>query len=243
MSLVKISRAYPIVTYKEGVKVTINEQEKLRDMLELQDAINIVATSEEWKCCRTVEDFKKAILVESAELMNSFPWKWWKFMEADTQNAQIELVDLFHFALSIILLERGGVGGALESSELEGFMDAFNQLDVDVQREAVDYESVSSLILEMAGSFLRGDSEMGFRKLGTLSAEFFTFDQFYLLYVGKNVLNNIRQEYGYKKGNYKGLFGGVEDNVFLLRLVQGVEGKGELETEIRSMFDRLRRQG
>jgi dimeric dUTPase (all-alpha-NTP-PPase superfamily) len=37
-----------------------------------------------------------------AELIDSVPWKWWaKYQEFDVQNAKVEVVDLFHFLISL----------------------------------------------------------------------------------------------------------------------------------------------
>jgi len=39
---------------------------------------------------------------ETAELVDSVPWKWWaKYQKFDEQNARVEVVDLFHFLVSL----------------------------------------------------------------------------------------------------------------------------------------------
>ena len=39
---------------------------------------------------------------ELAELTDSVPWKWWaKYQKFDLQNARVEVVDLFHFLISL----------------------------------------------------------------------------------------------------------------------------------------------
>jgi dimeric dUTPase (all-alpha-NTP-PPase superfamily) len=39
---------------------------------------------------------------EIAELTDSVPWKWWaKYQKFDAQNARVEVVDLFHFLISL----------------------------------------------------------------------------------------------------------------------------------------------
>ena len=39
---------------------------------------------------------------ELAELIDSVPWKWWaKYQEFDEQNAKVEIIDLFHFLISL----------------------------------------------------------------------------------------------------------------------------------------------
>src|SRR5437016_10385803 len=44
----------------------------------------------------------RAMTQEIAELTDSVPWKWWaKYQKFDEQNARVEVVDLFHFLISI----------------------------------------------------------------------------------------------------------------------------------------------
>ena len=39
---------------------------------------------------------------EIAELTDSVPWKWWaKYQKFDEQNARVEVMDLFHFLISL----------------------------------------------------------------------------------------------------------------------------------------------
>lgn len=57
----------------------------------------------------TVEDRTKWVLnycramsQEIAELTDSVPWKWWaNYQKFDEQNARVEVVDLFHFFISL----------------------------------------------------------------------------------------------------------------------------------------------
>lgn len=47
-------------------------------------------------------NYTRAASQEMAELIDSVPWKWWaKYQEFDVQNAKIEVVDLFHFLISL----------------------------------------------------------------------------------------------------------------------------------------------
>jgi len=62
--------------------------------------------------------------------------------------------------------------------------------------------------------------------LGELVSEFFdlvsmsglNLDTLYRLYVGKNILNQFRQDHGYKEGNYIKIWNGDEDNVVMKRI-------------------------
>lgn len=47
-------------------------------------------------------NYCRAMSQELAELTDSVPWKWWaKYQTFDKQNARVEVVDLFHFLISL----------------------------------------------------------------------------------------------------------------------------------------------
>jgi len=47
-------------------------------------------------------NFIRATQQELGELTDSIPWKWWaKYQEFDLQNARVEIVDIFHFVISL----------------------------------------------------------------------------------------------------------------------------------------------
>ncbi len=49
-----------------------------------------------------VLNYCRAMSQEIAELTDSVPWKWWaKYQKLDLQNARVEVVDLFHFLISL----------------------------------------------------------------------------------------------------------------------------------------------
>jgi len=49
-----------------------------------------------------VLNYTRAMQQELAELVDSVPWKWWaKYQRFDAQNARVEVVDLFHFLVSL----------------------------------------------------------------------------------------------------------------------------------------------
>ena len=49
-----------------------------------------------------VLNYCRAMSQELAELTDSVPWKWWaRYQNFDEQNARVEVVDLFHFLISL----------------------------------------------------------------------------------------------------------------------------------------------
>tara|TARA_B100001778_G_scaffold184600_1_gene152014 strand:- start:629 stop:1000 length:372 start_codon:yes stop_codon:yes gene_type:complete len=81
--------------------------DKLEKIFDMQDDLNkrigIVTNdlSEEEKT-KWVLNYTRAMQQEMAELIDSVPWKWWaKYQEFDEQNAKVEIIDLFHFLISL----------------------------------------------------------------------------------------------------------------------------------------------
>jgi len=73
----------------------------------MQDALNrrigvaLPPASEEEKA-KWILNYTRAMQQEMAELVDSVPWKWWaKYQKFDEQNARVEVVDLFHFLISL----------------------------------------------------------------------------------------------------------------------------------------------
>jgi|TARA_B110000037_G_scaffold143954_1_gene162740 dimeric dUTPase (all-alpha-NTP-PPase superfamily) len=81
--------------------------DKLAEIFRLQDELNkrigvdLNSLSEEEKA-KWVLNYTRAMQQEMAELIDSVPWKWWaKYQEFDEQNARVEVIDLFHFLVSL----------------------------------------------------------------------------------------------------------------------------------------------
>jgi dimeric dUTPase (all-alpha-NTP-PPase superfamily) len=49
-----------------------------------------------------VLNYARALGQELAELVDSVPWKWWaSYQQFDKHNAKVEVVDIFHFLISL----------------------------------------------------------------------------------------------------------------------------------------------
>ncbi len=48
-----------------------------------------------------IRNYCLAISQEVSETIDSTPWKWWKKMDLDTENIKVEIVDIFHFLVSL----------------------------------------------------------------------------------------------------------------------------------------------
>lgn len=57
---------------------------------------------DEQEKAKWILNYSRALSQELAELVDSVPWKWWaKYQKFDEQNARVEVVDLFHFLVSL----------------------------------------------------------------------------------------------------------------------------------------------
>ena len=81
--------------------------DKLDELFDLQDALNkrigvdTDGMTQEDKT-KWVLNYTRAMQQEMSELIDSVPWKLWaKYQEFDEQNAKVEVVDLFHFLISL----------------------------------------------------------------------------------------------------------------------------------------------
>ena len=154
--------------------------------------------------------FYRAVWVECAELLEHFGWKWWKHQEGDPAQVKLELVDIWHFGLSDLMMR-----DALAP-------DVAKALDVQ-PAAAVGGEVLRQAVEALAGACLSDRSFAVDRFAAVMAALPLSFDELFRLYVGKNVLNRFRQAQGYKTGAYCKQWQGREDNEHLMELLDGLD--------------------
>jgi len=203
--------------------------DKILLMLQLQAQLNDATNGEEWTKGTTKNgksiNWNRCIYMECAEMVDSFSWKHWKSInqEPDWDNLQIEVVDVWHFIMSLAIENysqqmKGGIEDlALNISQLDSFniIDTTNELFGSQNDVIAKVENIIRLSLEK-------DS----LDLEVLISEFFDLvvmsgldlETLYRLYVGKNILNQFRQDNGYKDGSYIKVWNGEEDNVVMKRI-------------------------
>jgi len=192
-------------------------QEQLKVMLELQDSMN-TKVNENWR----TQGFEwyRAIWIECGELMDHYGWKWWKKQSPDVEQVELELIDIWHFGLSILL--QSGVPIADIAKGIES--------DLRIETDEVDFK----LDLERFAADVLTTKSFSVSEFGRLMAGInMDFDSLYVGYVGKNVLNFFRQDNGYKDGSYVKVWSGKEDNEHL------VEATRELDTGASTFKDDL----
>jgi len=85
----------------------MSNPDKLEEIFRLQEQLNKrigvdTANMTDEQRQQWVLNYCRAMSQEMAELTDSVPWKWWaKYQKFDEQNARVEVVDLFHFLISL----------------------------------------------------------------------------------------------------------------------------------------------
>ena len=79
---------------------------QLATMLKLQSEMNTKVHAD-WR--QQNFEWYRAIWIECAELLDHYGWKWWKKQTPDVDQIALELVDIWHFGLSILLLSDDSV--------------------------------------------------------------------------------------------------------------------------------------
>lgn len=172
-------------------------------MLALQDKMN-TKVHPQWR--EQQFPWYRAIWTECAELMDHYGWKWWKKQTPDIPQIQLELVDIWHFGMSIYL--QSGTDHATLARQLE------QQWNAPVA--STDFRAlIEALVADVLATH-------------TLSIPLFceamrlvdlSFDDLYRQYIGKNVLNFFRQDNGYQHGTYIKVWHGKEDNIHLAEIL------------------------
>ena len=92
---------------RTGKPFAFRVMDKLEEIFRMQEALNqrigveMDGFSDEEKG-QWILNYTRAMQQELAELVDSVPWKWWaKYQGFDEQNARVEVVDLFHFLISL----------------------------------------------------------------------------------------------------------------------------------------------
>ena len=190
----------------------------------MQDGLNKFIDVD-WRAKRSPDDWGLAVTMESTELMDSYPWKWWKNVNAtpDFNNVRVELVDIFHFTLSGTMQTAGvaekitpppNVDTAIVAplSETKNAVRTFRSV-IDLAR-IHRFDIITEMVIAAA-------DDLDFNLVG--------------YYIAKHTLNYIRQLGGYKNGTYVKVSKGQEDNELLHACIADVMVPEMLDEEKYSM--------
>jgi dimeric dUTPase (all-alpha-NTP-PPase superfamily) len=188
-------------------------------MLKLQASMN-AKVNPQW--LEAGYPFLLAAAIEGAEAIEHRGWKWWKKQEANIPQIQMELVDIFHFALSAELVRNGGDLEQTASLMFGEYLSSKDDMNVTINFDGASYklneiDALRRLELMIGMSISRRFSISLFSFI--LADWWMSWNELYRQYVCKNVLNFFRQDNGYKDGSYEKMWGGREDNEHLVEIM------------------------
>lgn len=197
----------------------------LNEMLSMQDQLNTMTNGASWRSGKTMAgktiNWRRCIYMETAELIDSYPWKHWKAItaEVDMENARVELVDIWHFLLSLAL-ENNTIPEALDTfatalQKAESAKTELDKSDYTIEDSLAVFEQMMLTALDSQYSMTEM-SDCFFNACQTIQLD---FDELYAIYMAKNVLNKFRQDHGYKEGTYLKNWAGKEDNVVMFEII------------------------
>ena len=193
-------------------------------MLALQHAMNS-KVDPDWVAAGY--PYLRAVVIEGAEAIEHHGWKWWKHQEQDLSQLQMELIDIWHFMLSDILLECDGDLALAANSLMDSIeSNTANTLVFDGNPYRLDDLDLLEKLELLIGTSVARRLEVGLFAAIMNDCEL-NWDDLFKQYVGKNVLNFFRQDNGYKQGSYRKNWNGREDNEHLVEVLDTLDAHEE----------------
>jgi len=176
-------------------------------------------------------DWQLAITLESAELLDSTDWKWWKKGKTDWKNIEIELIDLFHFLLAK-LIETNTVDAIIplfianQNKTFDFDDEQKTQYIIEEGKELIKYNHLDNIILTFS-SWLNCWLAVS------------DYETLFKVFKMKYVLNNFRQDHGYKEGTYIKDWDGVEDNVVAQDIIVNLDYDEKFEENLYNKLEEI----
>lgn len=194
-------------------------QQHIATMLSLQGKMN-AKVNPQW--LHAGYGYLRAAMVESVEAIEHHGWKWWKAQAKDLPQLQMELVDIWHFALSDCLIRFDGNIEQAATQLVTELKDTPVSLDFDGCTYAFAQQNLLDNLELMAGlCAAKRFSVPLFMKIVEQCE--MPAAELYRQYVGKNILNFFRQDNGYKEGHYLKVWHGREDNEHLVEVLADLD--------------------
>ena len=183
-------------------------RQQLITMLEMQESMNR-KVHPDWIGQRFA--WHRALWIECGELIEHHGYKWWKKQEPDWEHVRLEVVDIWHFGMSMRF------DGSNTPEQIADEM--LEELRLVPQAGLSLLEAVEALVSAVL-------AERRFplsRFWPVMAAAGLDNNSLFTAYVGKNVLNFFRQDNGYKDGSYRKQWAGREDNEHLSELMKHLD--------------------
>jgi len=203
---------------------------KILQMLKLQQELNDATNGTGWENGLTKNgkkiDWRRCTYLECAELIESYPWKHWKNIDAkaDYDNIKIEAVDIWHFIMSQGLEDYKikNLGNIEELATNISTLSNFQEFKLDIVECKKDYyEQIEVVEVLMKRLFCESSTQELMQSFIDVAMQSgLNLDTLYELYVGKNILNKFRQDHGYKDGSYIKIWDEKEDNVVMQNILK-----------------------
>lgn len=204
-------------------------EDKFLEMLDLQDMLN---SEIDLKWREANYPWHRAAWIECAELTDHIGWKWWKKQEPNLEQAKLELVDIWHFIMSMSMTRYSNIYLSEIFEEL--YDEHCGEKLLFSREEAIS--SVENLIIRLLiGTSGKHIATYFFECMRHLNLSFY---ELHYTYIGKNALNLFRKNNGYKEGTYIKIWDGQEDNEHLTRILLQVE---QTDSEL-SLYDAVYRE-
>lgn len=199
-------------------------EKQFMEMLKLQEKFN-EKISKTWRTDKDT-DFASAILVESGEFLESVCYKWWKKTDLDLDNAKVELIDIWHFLMSLHMKRYNCDYLTEEYSKC--YYNGIDSSDLDLTEIRDLIKRFNCSVVEFDLKILADPSfacpshttELMFRLFSSFGL---SLEDMFKSYIVKNVLNNFRANNGYKDGTYNKMWNGEEDNVVAYRIYDNIK--------------------
>jgi len=152
-----------------------------------------------------------ALVEELGEFVASTGFHDWKKSEMDKQNMVVELVDIVIFAMNVIYYEKRSMKGVADMTIADGDSIALTK----------------SLVISL-GLGLYADM---------IATIVYVYPEVMEIIEGKQALNILRQEHGYKDGSYSKIWDGLEDNRYLDEVMKRSTNFEDIYLSLESLYN------
>lgn len=218
------------------------------EMLNLQNLLNTQTCWENWtdwitNKWRTI-NWRRCIVLESAEAIESFNWKHWKDINwsNDEENIKIEIVDIWHFIMSYLIEQEKD-----DSKIIDNVLNAFNFVEENIKKWWILVHNnelrmkTFEELMKSSLSDIQDDIYLIVKNFfEVMFHNWMNLNELYKIYIVKNTLNRFRQENGYKEWTYIKMWNWVEDNsVAMILMNEWMKNSEELFKELTVEYQKV----
>jgi hypothetical protein len=168
--------------------------------------------------------FMRAVVVEVAEALDHYGWKWWSTQQRRLDQVTIELIDILGLLVSDVLQRCDGQDERATQQIVRQCAIGGTVCELDGASHNLEQCGVPDLLdLLAALAVCRRNS------FGVLTHLFermsLTWDDIVRQFCAKTALNVFRQDQGYGSGVYQKVWNDVEDNEHLSNVLLAIESR------------------